>query len=405
VEETCVTFSLGIKTVNYNFLKRADKLGGAIVCLFLTIFGRFFPKSKKEIKVENSIKKILIMKFWGLGSIVLASPAIKSLRMKYPDAEITFYTLSRNKEICHLLGLVDKVVAVELDQGIGKFIRDLLFTLFSLKKQHFDLLLDLEFFTRFSAILTYLINARISVGFDTWEVWRGNFHTVKVPYNRYWHMSKIFANLVSKIGTKIEFLELAHPRVSPADREFINEILEQNEVTNQHIVPVNVNSDPIGLERRWPKSYFVRLIDELIEKHNLKIVFIGSKTDIPYVQEMLSSLKNKNQIINLAGKINLSQLCALFEKSHFFISNDSGPLHLAVAMGLPTISFFGPETPVLYGPQGAKHLVFFKNIDCSPCMNVHSAKTIKCCKGSAECMESITVEEVVNEIEKNFFRK
>jgi ADP-heptose:LPS heptosyltransferase len=104
--------------------------------------------------------------------------------------------------------------------------------------------------------------------------------------------------------------------------------------------------------------------------------------------------------VDLSGKISITQLAALFENSKLVISNDGGPLHLAVAMGAPTISFFGPETPVIYGPRGPQHAVFFKNIECSPCVNVHDRKSVRCYWTEPRCMKAITVEEVFGMIEQ-----
>jgi len=104
--------------------------------------------------------------------------------------------------------------------------------------------------------------------------------------------------------------------------------------------------------------------------------------------------------LNFAGKLNIRQIAYLFENAKLMIGNDSGPLHLASAMETRTISFFGPETPVLYGPRGEGHIVFFKNINCSPCINVHQGKTVKCYRDKPKCMESITVQEVIDAVNR-----
>ena len=93
-----------------------------------------------------------------------------------------------------------------------------------------------------------------------------------------------------------------------------------------------------------------------------------------YVQEFCRQLPEIGQIVNLCGKLSIPQLVGLFSKSDFLITNDSGPLHIAVSVGLPTLSFFGPETPYLYGPQGDQHYVFYSDIFCSPCLNIYNSK-------------------------------
>ena len=98
-------------------------------------------------------------------------------------------------------------------------------------------------------------------------------------------------------------------------------------------------------------------------------------------------------MLNVAGKFSLEELCGLLTKSELLITNDSGPLHIAEALAVPTISFFGPETPLLYGPTGDTHVVFYKGIYCSPCLNVHNQKKAPC-NGNNVCMQLISPDDV-----------
>ena len=389
--------------MNYKLMWKIDAVCGVVICYLITVFDNLlYLFRKKQVKTDK-IKRIIVMKFWGMGSIIMASPALKALKENYKDSHITFLTLSRNKEICEHLKLIDEVVTVRLDNGIVLFLKDLLFTVIALRKKRFDLLLDFEFFTRFSAILTYLIGAKISVGFNTWEVWRGNFHTVKVPFNRYWHLTDNFINMVSKVGVKVSSTGYVYPVIDKKDKDIVKHLLEEKWSSFENIVAVNVNNDPMAYERRWPKNNFVEIINKLIEKHGSKVVLVGSRAESGYVSEFESEINKKDSILNLAGKTNLAQLAGLFELCKFLLTNDSGPMHLAASVKLPTVSLFGPETPLLCGPYGKSDVVIFKNIDCSPCMNVHSAKRVMCSKQSAECMDKITVAEVLNKIEERFF--
>ena len=91
----------------------------------------------------------------------------------------------------------------------------------------------------------------------------------------------------------------------------------------------------------------------------------------------------------MCGKINISQLITVLGYCDLFITNDSGPLHLAMILDIPTISFFGPETPVTYGPQGEKHTVFYEDIYCSPCINIYNAKSTKCTNNI--CLKRVSI--------------
>jgi len=166
------------------------------------------------------------------------------------------------------------------------------------------------------------------------------------------------------------------------------------------IVIVNVNVGEMCLERRWPKDYFVSLLNSLLKYPDFSFIFIGTDEDYNYVQSIIDLLDKKEKIVNLAGKASLGQLLTLFQAADLFITSDSGPLHLAALTKIKTISFFGPETPVLYGPKNPNHVVFYKGPYCSPCLNVYNVKTAmygnkRCFEGNNKCMYSITVEEVL----------
>jgi heptosyltransferase-2 len=136
----------------------------------------------------------------------------------------------------------------------------------------------------------------------------------------------------------------------------------------------------------------------LADETGCDVVLIGSEREAAYVRRIRDEAGRPN-IHELAGALSLGMLAELLQRSKLLVTNDSGPLHLAVALDVPTVSLFGPETPVLYAPpQNGRHIVFFKNIDCSPCINVHNGKLMKCCRTRPECLESITVAEVVRAI-------
>ena len=111
----------------------------------------------------------------------------------------------------------------------------------------------------------------------------------------------------------------------------------------------------------------------------------------------------KNRSINAVNRLNLKELAVLIEQCRFFISNDTAPVHIASAMKTPVVAFYGPNTPYLYGPRGKNDLVFYKDLFCSPCITNYNAKIHKC--DHSTCMKTITVEEVLEGIEKKYFTK
>ena len=127
---------------------------------------------------------------------------------------------------------------------------------------------------------------------------------------------------------------------------------------------------------------------------------IGAPKEKNYTEQCRQLVKNKNRVLNFSGETkNVKQLCYLLGKACFVLSNDSGPVHMANAMDVPVLAFFGPETPKLYGPLGPKNHVFYKNMPCSPCISIHNAKVVDCRIG-VQCMKKIQSEEVIAQLDK-----
>ncbi len=248
--------------------------------------------------------------------------------------------------------------------------------------------------------MSFLTGARIKIGFFLREIWRENLLDVHVYYNHYKHLTEIYANMIRPLGLLCDDFTLYRPPDLPQKKEQLGRLLKNRvNFVDDKIVCINVNASPLCPERKWPKDKFVKLIRRLLDNFDIKIVLIGSPSEAEYVSQVYSEIDSNygNKLINLAGKIDICMLIELFKSSGLLITNDSGPLHFAVMVGLDTISFFGPETPLLYGPVGAEHTVFFKDLYCSPCLNVYNVKTALC-GGDNKCMQAISVDEVFDKV-------
>ncbi|HAX61680.1 MAG TPA: hypothetical protein DCX95_03855 [Elusimicrobia bacterium] len=359
-----------------------DKYVGGFLCLFFSFFNLFRKKER-----SNPCEHILVLKFYEMGCIVLLHPALSSLRQKYPNAKITFFTIKKNREIVEMTGIPDIILTVD-DRNIFLFLYDVIKNIIRLRNEKIDVLVDLEFLTRFSAIITFLINAKRSTGFYSDKVFRGNFYSETVLYQEKKHITEIYKEVFGKLDVTVEYK-------TPFGLNF--EIPEKFKNYSGKIIAVNINSDTAIIERRWPKNYFVKVI-KFLQRTKYKVVLIGSQDDKKYVDSFVSALENRN-IENLAGELSLKQLAGLFKISKLVISNDSGPLHLAYSMDVPTVSFFGPETPDIFGPIGDKHTIFYKNLSCSPCVDIYDGKKVRCIHKKIECLEQIKPEEVIKKLE------
>ncbi|MFQ3675843.1 MAG: hypothetical protein SNJ64_04805, partial [Endomicrobiia bacterium] len=174
-------------------MQQIDKFFGPLFC-FLFSLGY---KRIKSVSINDMLaKNVLVIKFWGMGSIILLSPAVKMLKDKNPEAKVTLLTLERNVEIANLLQIFDEVVVLKLsDAHFYVVMIEILRLIKLLRKKVYDVIIDAEFFTRFSALITFFSRAKVKIGFHAWEVYRGNFYDITKPFNRYWNVKKNFLNL------------------------------------------------------------------------------------------------------------------------------------------------------------------------------------------------------------------
>ena len=161
------------------------------------------------------------------------------------------------------------------------------------------------------------------------------------------------------------------------------------------VITININAGPTSLERRWDSERFMGVVHKLLdEQPNRRFFFIGSKEERSYISSVLNAHASiASRTVNCAGQLSLGELIALLQRSTFLLTNDSGPMHLASAVGTNIIALFGPESPHFYGPVGNAQIVY-KGIECSPCLNVYNAKLFKC-PYNARCMDEISVQDVL----------
>ena len=384
-------------------MKFLDKYAGWVLCALLTGVDRLLSLFRGSGGTGDVPAKaeILAMKFWGMGSTVLCTPLLEAIKSRYPDCRLTFFTLARNRPVVELFPMVDRIVTLEIDAGMGAFARSLGRAIRELRHPRIDVAFDLEFFTRFSAIVSYATGARRRIGFKAWEKWRGGLHTEGVPFNRYWHVMRNFCNLGEKIGLPVPDGPVPEkPTIRDEAVRHAEEIMKEAGLGQGRFVCMNPNCGEIALTRRWPVKNFVSLAKTVLgEWPDIRIAFIGSPREQHFVAPIVVDV-DSDRAIDLSGKLSIEELAHVLGRSALLVTNDSGPLHMAFAMGTRTVSFFGPETPVLYGPTGDDHVVLFRNIDCSPCINVHEDKSFRCTRKSSICLESITVEDVWPEVKR-----
>ena len=385
-------------------LQRIENLFGGLACSMLSLFCFMLPK--KSTPKQSEVKRVLCVKFWGIGSLILATPFLEKAKTAFPNAKIELLTLASNKDVVKMLRHVDKVHYLDLGDNTIKAFLAFIRCLFSVRAMRFDVLVDLEFYTRASAILAFFSNAAVRVGYYSPGVWRGRFHTHRIAFNPYRHVTANFHNLLEPFGIEPELYALQpHVKIERGGKREVDQLLDElGGIPNFFVV--NVNAGELAYERRWPPERFAELVSRLCDSCSLTALFVGSSSEREYVCSVIRSVSlRRGALHNVAGRLSLNGLGELFKRSSFLVTNDSGPLHLAVAVGTPVAAFFGPETPVLYGPVGQEHVVFFSQRPCSPCISAERAKQLFCWQDSVRCQREITVDDAYNSIVKRLVQR
>lgn len=389
-------------------MKLIDELLGPPICLVFNFYNTLKRPFVKYKLNPREINNILLIKFFGMGSILLAGPMMRALKNNFPKAKIIFLTFSSNEQICRRINLIDEVIPVETDTFL-KFVISTIKAILKVRNKHCEISIDLEFFAKSSTLIQYLCGTKIRVGYYLIQIgillkmmWRGNLLTHQVYYNQHKHTSEAFLALARSLGADTNNFRLSEIKIFPEDKEKVEYLLREKDInTSDFLIVMNINSSPLCLERRWPMENFIYLTSQLQKYKRIKTILIGNREDMDYVRNFLFSLPNRDNVINLTGELDIGGLAALLLKANLMITNDSGPMHLAVSLGTPVAVFFGPETPIRFGPLGDQHIIFYPDIYCSPCLNVYNQKMAPC-NGNNLCMRMILSDKVFEAIKTKY---
>jgi ADP-heptose:LPS heptosyltransferase len=279
--------------------------------------------------------------------------------------------------------------------------------------EHIDTTIDMDFFSRLTALTGFLVCRGNRVGFHRYNdegLYRGDLLTHRVTYSPHVHTSVAFMALVKSLFEnpddephyrgRIDPASLIIPTYTPDQRDITSVWaklaaagLEQNGKAT--IILINPNSSDIFPLRKWPLNSFTQLCQRLlIEMPHCWLIITGvasERKDAQFIRDRVQTPR----CIDFTGQTSFRELLALYGISSLMITNDSGPAHFAALLSLPTIVLFGPETPRLYSPMGAAHKAMYADFTCSPCVSVYNNKKSPCTDN--RCLQAISPEHVLQE--------
>jgi heptosyltransferase-3 len=403
------------RSIDMGLSRRIDATLGLLVCALLYGVARLHaliggpplprwgaPTPPRSELPEPLPRRVLAIKLWGLGNLVMIVPVLDALRRAAPGVEIDFLTLEGNRALLARSEVAERVVGFEV-RSYCALARSLWSALRTLRARRYDLVLDFEQFAKLSAILAYASGAARRIGFDTDGQRRGWLYTTRVVYADGEHMRQIFLRLLRPLGIEARVRPPSFA-IEPDERVRVAELLAGQGLHRDHfpLVGIHVGSAPSSTGvplKRWPVESFAALADALALRHRAAIVFTGQgEEERALVREVRARMQQS--AIDACAKLTLGELLALLEACHFVVSNDTSVMHLAAAVATPVAALFGPTSPQQYGPWHPGDLAFWKGLHCSPCLTNYNQKVSLC--ADPVCMRSIQPAQVLEEIEKRF---
>lgn len=344
------------------------------------------PESKAEIEFDG-IKKICVFATSGIGNLILLIPTLRGLRESIPDAKITLIVASEEAaaiiEGCHL---VDEIVVHNNYTNCPK--RELYR---KLRAEWYDLAIAATHRGYMRAKETFRTEARFRIGFRYSYRQRSNvgfFLTHPVQFEANKHEIEQNLQLLQPLGIT------ANPepclKLPDEDLKFAADFLSAFGLkAGRLLVGFHTGSASELYYRCWQPEKFAQLGDKLVDEYGAQILIVGGKAEEKYVAGMIQLMSH--QPISAVAKTTLRQTAALIKRCQLFISNDSGPMHIAAAQKVPTIGIFGPTDHIAHAPYGENCHVIRSSLPCSPCHPPHS-DGYGC--GEVDCFRFISVSEV-----------
>jgi ADP-heptose:LPS heptosyltransferase len=397
--------------VGISTLQRTDRWIGAPLCAVLTTLRRIFESARPS--GPRQVRRILFVKFAEQGSTVLAYPAIRRAIELVGRESVYFLVFEDNRFVLDAMEVIpeENVITITTRNPFGLALGALR-AVRRIRKLRIDAVVDMEFLTRFSAMLTFMSGAKTRAGFHTFfgdGPYRGDLMTHRLLYNPHLHTSQMFEAMVEALTRDPAVLPtfdfnpsadqpLARFRPSLSEVAEINAMLQRENprIGSAPLILLNPNASDLLPLRRWPPIRYVELARRLLERYpDLFIGFTGSPAEAG-PNNRLADEVGSSRVIPLAGKTSLRQVLVLYTRSEILVTNDSGPAHFASMTPIRVVTLFGPETPALFAARSPNTTVLWAGIACSPCVNAYNNRQSVCRNNL--CMQAITVDEVFEKV-------
>ena len=341
---------------------------------------------------------ILIVKLSAIGDVIHTLPTLAALRKRFPGADITWVIEEMASDLVMDHPHLDRVLVSRRKGWIGDLKRGRIrgaleetkTFLSELRARRYDLVIDFHGLIK-SAVIVLLSGGVRKLGYDSLQEGSCFFYNEKIPEDMGKHAVDRYLDFARHLGAHVETPEFVLA-IGPENETRVRALLAAKGIgPNDPFVAVSPQA--LWETKLWSDQKFAQLSERIIQELNMPVVFTGGDASATEGIQSFMTLPSGD----LAGRTTLRDLACLFREASLLVTTDSGPMHLAAAMGTPVVALFGPTDPARTGPYGNGHSVIRMDLPCSPCF-------LKTCE-TRQCMQGITVEDVFQAVRKKLEEK
>lgn len=338
-----------------------------------------------------NIRRILLIKPSSLGDIVHTFPTVALLRATFPASHLTWLVKREWAGLVERAEGVDRVWPV--DSGLAGWLSQVP----GLRAERFDLVVDLQGLLR-SGIMAWLSGCPTRIGFANGREGSPLFYSQRVAVpTPDMHAVERYRLVAAALGAPAGLTPEFRFRSLPGDEQQVRALLQRHGLSPDALwIAMNVSAR--WPTKRWPPEYFAQTADQLQQDGAGSVVLFGGPGDRADVNAVQRSMGTKP--VDLTGETSVGLLPALLKSAAVLVTNDSGPMHVAAAVGTPVVSVFGPTSPIRTGPYGPGHVVLTHDVPCRPCYSRRCLNSVE-----RECLMSITPGKVVEAVHEQLTRR
>ncbi|MDP8265786.1 MAG: lipopolysaccharide heptosyltransferase II [Candidatus Aceula meridiana] len=354
---------------------------------------------------DSKQKRILIVNIFGIGDVLFTTPLIQNIKKAMPDVVIGYMSNRRTSGFLEDNPQIDKVFVYEKDEyrkfykeSKKKVIKKFQNFLALIKQEKFDVVIDVSL-NEYVGFFLWLSGIPVRIGFNYKN--RSPFLTKKIPLESYKdkHVIESYLEILKYLDVPVASKEMSMP-LNPKDVTWAQDFLLQKQIApDQKLIAIipggGASWGKAAKYKRWPAENYTKLADKIVEKTSDKIILLGGNEESALCKAIAQ--KTKAPLVEAFGTTTVGQFAALIARCQVAVVNDGGPLHVAVAQGIKTVSIFGPVDENVYGPYPQDgHKVAHAAIACRPC---YRRFRVSDCSHH-NCLKLITVENVFKKVEE-----